>query len=325
VVVEDIAEDPLWTDYRALAMAHGLRACWSTPIFDAQRRVLGTFALYRRQPGAPGERHLRLVETATHTAAIAIARSREEENLRRLNAELEARVRDRTAELEARNRELETFTYSVSHDLKAPLRGMDGYSRLLLEDHADRLGEEGRAFVETIRGAARQMNQLIDDLLAYSRLERRIMLSAQVPLRALVEQLVRERAEEIAARGAELCIEVPDLAVSADADGLTLAIRNLLDNALKFTRESRPPRIELRAEAAAETWRLEVTDNGIGFDARFRKRIFEIFQRLHRAEDYPGTGIGLAIVQKAVERMGGRVWAESEPGRRTSFHLEFPW
>ena len=247
-----------------------------------------------------------------------------EEELRRLNAELEQRVAARTAELETRNRQPQTLSYSVSHDLKAPLRALDGYSRLLLEDHDDRLNEEGRGFLRTIRKAAAQMNTLIDDLLAYSRLERRAMRVGPVRLRALIESVIAERADDLQTRGVVLTVDVPDVSVTADADGLVLAVRNLLDNAIKFTHGRPEPVIAIGGHQNADRHVVTVRDNGIGFEPRFHDRIFEIFQRLHRAEDYPGTGIGLALVRAAVQRMGGRVWAESEPGLGATFFLEIP-
>ncbi|MGE0453270.1 MAG: PAS domain S-box protein [Vicinamibacteria bacterium] len=331
VIVEDIGTDPLWNDYRALAAAHGLRACWSTPIFDSQRNVLGTFALYFRQPARPTERHLRLIDVTTHTAAIAITRSREEASLRasearyrELNAELERRVAERTAELDARTRGLETFAYSVSHDLKAPLRGIDGYSRLLLQEHAERLDEEGRSFLHNVRQATAQMGHLIDDLLAYSRLERRHVETGRIDLRPLVEGIVADRAGEIAARGVHLSLEVPAAAVTGDREGLAIALRNLIENALKFTRDARAPAIEIGGRLSEAACLLWVRDNGIGFDMKFHDRIFEIFQRLHRSEDYSGTGVGLAMVRRALERMGGRAWAESRIGEGATFFLEIP-
>jgi len=244
--------------------------------------------------------------------------------VQRYATELEQRVAERTTELQAANRELEAFTYSVSHDLKAPLRGIDGYSHLLLQDYADKLDEEGRTFLYTIRSAAQQMNQLIDDLLAYSRLERRAMTTRSLNPRPLVEMLVAERADELQARQVTLSVDIPCATVTAEAEGLAEAVRNLLDNALKFTRDVPAPRIEIGGRETEKSCIIWVRDNGIGFDMQYHDRIFEIFQRLPRAEDYPGTGVGLAIVRKVMQRMGGRVWAESAPGEGATFYLEIP-
>ncbi|MBR0568100.1 PAS domain S-box protein [Azoarcus sp. L1K30] len=252
------------------------------------------------------------------------ARKEAELEVRQLNSELEARVVQRTTELELANKELETFTYSVSHDLKAPLRGIDGYSHLLLEDHADRLDDEGRAFVNNIRAGVKQMARLIDDLLAYSRMERRSLQRAEVNLGAVVRGILGERAGEPDMTLAEVDVDVPDIAVQADPEGLAQVLRNLVSNALKYSRHADPPRIGICARKEGTVCHLYVRDNGIGFDMKFHDRIFEIFQRLQRAEDYAGTGVGLAIVRKAMQRMGGRVWAESAPGNGATFHVELP-
>lgn len=256
----------------------------------------------------------------------------------RLNAELDASV-DRLKRI---NRELETFTYSVSHDLKAPLRGIDGYSQLLLRDHAAALDEEARSFLARIRSATLQMGQLIDDLLTYSRLERRSLSLVALPLHELVQQVLADAAAVAQLLGAELHNEVPlELRALGDAQGLRMALRNLVDNALKFGRPGRPVQVVVGAERRVappgaagakgrsgtllgDGVRLTVRDNGIGFDMKFRERIFGIFQRLHRAEQFPGTGVGLAIVRKAMDRMGGHVDAVSEPGQGAVFNLDLP-
>jgi signal transduction histidine kinase len=167
------------------------------------------------------------------------------------------------------------------------------------------------------------MAALIEDLLAYSRLERVTLESAAIDLREMVDKVLAEQADEVTASGAELVVDLPAVKIRGDRQGVLIVLRNLLQNALKFSRETDSPRIELRGRIRQDKLLLSVADNGIGFDMRYHERIFEIFQRLNQAERYPGTGVGLALVRKAVQRMGGRVWAESEPGEGARFWLEF--
>jgi len=253
-----------------------------------------------------------------------IERKRAADALNLLNAELEQRVSQRTADLGIKSRELETFAYSVAHDLKAPLRGIEGYSRLLVEDHADKLDEEGRFFLENINNSSEEMNRLIEDLLAYSRIERRTMKPDRLELGPFITALVEQKKYEETGRGIDFVLNVNGGKVVADAIGLTLALRNYLDNAIKFSRHTKAPRIEVGAWENEGSCRVWVRDNGVGFDMKYHDQIFEIFRRLHFDEDYRGTGVGLAIVRKAMERMGGRAWAESETGRGATFYLEIP-
>ena len=239
----------------------------------------------------------------------------------RLNSELDRSL----TRLRQVNQELETFTYSVSHDLKAPLRGIDGYSRLLLSEHSEQLSQEAQQFLQRIRQATQQMGVLIDDLLSYSRLERRQQTLMALPLAAIARHVLQACEQELQSRGVQVQLSVAaELRAWGDAQGLTMSLRNLVDNALKFSRDSAEPRIDISAVLVGDRVQLSVRDNGAGFDMRFHDRIFAIFQRLHRAEDFPGTGVGLAIVRKAIERMGGRVFANSQPGEGACFILELP-
>ncbi len=243
---------------------------------------------------------------------LAIARDitllrQAEEKLRIVNATLEQRVAERTTELEVLNQSLESFVYSVSHDLKAPLRGIEGYSQLLKEDYGQALDDDGRFFIANIRSGVERMGELIDDLLAYSRMERRKLDSLKLDLAVVVEQALKEKAEDIAAKGVEIVTDLPSVWIQADINGMSLVMRNLLENALKFSAKSVRPRLEIAFRVSDDQVIVLIADNGIGFDMMYHDRIFEIFQRLHRLEDYPGTGIGLALVKKAMQRMGGKV------------------
>ena len=276
-------------------------------------RIVGVIALFALQTMFIG---VLLVERRR--------RRRARELLAQLNAELEERIAARTAALDAKSRELEAFAYSVAHDLKAPLRGIDGYSRLLLEDHKEELNDEGRAFLNTIQASADEMSQLIQDLLDYSRLERRELNPHRLELQPLVNAVVEQKQHEIVDREIDFEVNVNGGYVLADANGLSQALKNYIDNAVKFTRDVPEPLVEVGSSETSGGYLLWVRDNGIGFDMKYHDRIFNIFQRLNHSEDYPGTGIGLAIVRKAMERLGGRAWAESEPGRGATFYLEIP-
>lgn len=247
-----------------------------------------------------------------------------EEKLQKLNATLEQRIAERTDDLKTLNQSLESFVYSVSHDLKAPLRGVDGYSRLLEEDYRDRLDDEGRLFISNIRSGVTRMNELIDDLLAYSRMERRAIETNVLDVAQLIHQAVAECSASMTSEAIDIIADVPAFKVEGDRDGLTMVLRNLLENAIKFSRHVAHPCIEFDAYQNGGRVVVSIRDNGIGFDMKYRQRIFEIFERLHRLEEYPGTGIGLALVKKALERMNGQVWAQSAPGQGAIFYIELP-
>ncbi|MGA0609014.1 GAF domain-containing sensor histidine kinase [Caldimonas sp. KR1-144] len=233
--------------------------------------------------------------------------------------------RKRTEDLlRAKNEDLRTFAYTVSHDLKAPLRGIVGYAQELMRRHQDGLGERARFCLAQIITATNNLDQLIEDLLDYSRLIAEKPLCGKVRLPELVDRILSDRSHALAEQGVELDVHVPGLVVRTWERGLHQALSNLIDNALKYSRQAQPPRLRIRAEAADNGCRISVADNGIGFDMKYHDRIFGLFNRLVRASDYEGTGAGLAIVAKAVDKLGGRVHAESVPGQGAAFFIEVP-
>jgi PAS domain S-box-containing protein len=246
-------------------------------------------------------------------------RKRMEEELSTYRGHLEELVRGRTAELEAANKELEAFAYSVSHDLRAPLRHIDGFLELLQKKAAAALDEQSLHYMDTIADAAQKMGVLIDDLLAFSRMGRQALSFQAVDLGNLVGEVIRELGPEIAGR--DIDWRIGDLpAVRGDGAMLQMALANLIANALKFTRPREKAWIEIGSLPGQDAEVvIFVRDNGVGFDMTYADRLFGVFQRLHRAEDFEGTGIGLANVRRIVARHGGRTWAEGEPDRGATF------
>lgn len=240
--------------------------------------------------------------------------------LNRMNAELEDRVLERTRRLEQMNHELESFTYTVSHDLKAPLRAIDGFGSLLQSQHADSLPDEANHYIQRMRQAAARMNRLIEDLLSYSRIERRELHLRTLSLQQQIERLLEEQSEQIQEVGAVTSVDVECDEVMADPEGLLLVFRNLLENSLKFNKEGKP-QVSIHSYQKKDRCIIEFRDNGIGFEPEYSDRIFQIFQRLHPESVFPGTGIGLAIARKAMTRMNGTISASSRPGEGATFTL----
>jgi PAS domain S-box-containing protein len=245
-----------------------------------------------------------------------------EQEINQLNLELENRVAKRTVELEEKNNELEAFSYSVSHDLKAPLRGISGYSQLLMENYASRLEGEGLEFLFTIQESVKRMDQMINDLLMYSRMERLTLNNRPLDIRELFQSVLSEYRDDISSRHILIQEYYSFSTIFTDGEGLSQVFRNLIGNAVKFTRDQSNPVIQIIASETRDSWQVSISDNGIGLDMTYQEKIFEIFQRLQDSDDFPGTGVGLAIVRKVVNRLGGTVRVESEKGKGATFIVE---
>jgi len=276
------------------------------------------FILKHRMAALPSALHRALRE-----AHSRLQRNKAEEQIRRLNEELEHRVARRTAELEAANKELEAFSYSVSHELRAPLRQIEGYIEVLSTNRSAALDDEGRECLSTIATSARRLSQLIDDLLAFSRTARAGMRKTRISLKAICESALRDFTTETEGRNVEWKVsELPE--VSGDAALIRQVFVNLIGNALKYTKRRQHARIEISSRKVAGELIVKVKDNGVGFDMRYADKLFGVFQRLHPYSEFEGTGIGLANVRRIIHQHGGRTWAEGEPNQSATFYFSLP-
>jgi PAS domain S-box-containing protein len=285
---------------RAADGAYRWHLARAVPMRDADGRVLQWFA----------------------TATDIDAQKQAENDARQLNQMLEKRVEERTEQLLAANKELEAFSYSVSHDLRAPLRAIDGFSRILQEDFDAKLDDEGRRVLNVIRNSSQEMARLIDDLLAFSRLGRSEVSADALDMNALVGSVVDDLRREHAALPQ---IELRPLPSGRGTSALLRQVWiNLISNAVKFSAKSEQPRVEVGGYPEGSANVYYVKDNGAGFDMKYYDKLFGVFQRLHRSDEYPGTGVGLAIVQRVVSKHGGRVWAEGAVGQGATFFFTLP-
>ena len=265
------------------------------------------------------EDRIALIEILAGQIALVLRNNDLLSEVRTLNTELELRV----GELDAANEELSSFAYAVSHDLRAPLRAIDGFSEILVQDKTEALGEDGREHLTRVRRAAQHMGDLIDALLELSRTSRAELRREPVDLSALAREIAGQHARQSPARAVSLRVE-DGLQVEADERLLRSVLGNLIGNAWKFTRPVTAPTVEVGAVQHNGSRAFYVRDNGVGFDATYKQKLFTPFQRLHSVREFEGTGIGLATVRRVIRRHGGETWAESVPGKGATFYFTLP-
>ncbi len=246
-----------------------------------------------------------------------------EKRILAFNAELEQRVAERTSQLEAANKELESFSYSVSHDLRAPLRAVDGFSRFVLEDYENKLDSEGKRLLNLIRSNIQKMDQLITDLLALSRVARCELNFSDIDMTQMAISLFNETVPKDIRDNIKFTVDqLPE--ASADPTFIKQVWINLLSNAIKFTSKKKEPVIIIGLNTENGFNVYYVKDNGVGFNPEYKHKLFGVFQRLHKSDDFEGTGVGLAIIQRIIHRHGGKVWAEGEEGKGATFWFSLP-
>lgn len=319
--------EPQWVDTRKLPpgpevdalLGSGVDAYMVMPMI-AGGELIGALSFGGEQANFTEDQMSIARESATQLA-IAITQARLLERIREQAGELEHRVRERTTELQAANRELESFSYSVSHDLRGPLRAIDGFSLMLEEDHADKLDEEGRRLISVVRASAANMAKLIDDLLAFSRIGKKPLSVSATDMQALALEVV----EDLSPAHPKARIEVEALPqASVDRALMKQVWANLVGNALKYSSRKDDPKVEIGGATQGAENVYWVRDNGAGFDMKYAGKLFGVFQRLHGTDEFEGTGVGLAIVQRVVSRHGGRIWAEAGVGQGACFRFAFP-
>jgi signal transduction histidine kinase/FixJ family two-component response regulator len=319
VIIPDVTKEPLWKEWVWLAEKHGFRGCWSFPIETSTGTIVGALAMYFKEPREAAPRDLDLAARLTHTASIIISRDQEGEERRRAEEILRA---SEQALLRA-NADLEQFAYSASHDLQEPLRTVKVYSELLTARYKDSFDAEGLEYLGFVATGATRMETLVRDLLAYTYSAQLDKPDAPQDTGEALRVVLGNLQGSIEASRARITYD-PMPPIRVHPIQLQQIFQNLVGNAIKYCRPDALPIVHIAAARENGHWHFSVSDNGIGIEPQYKERIFGLFKRLHTGDEYSGTGIGLALCQRIVERYHGRIWVESEPGRGSTFHFILP-